>query len=114
MFFRDFLWMSFLVKLFLKKKKIRFWKGGGRDLIELMEKIGWLIVENCWVLVFGKFGLWVWWRKVDWLFMCKDKCSFDLDKDFIIGLNDYFGDICFDRDYFKLVFVEIDVNIFVL
>lgn len=53
MFFRDFLWMSFLVKLFLKKKKIRFWKGGGRDLIELMEKIGWLIVENCWVLVFG-------------------------------------------------------------
>lgn len=33
--------------------------------------------------------------------MRKDKCSSDPDKDFIIGLNDYFGDICFDREYYN-------------
>ena len=42
--------------------------------------------------------------------MRKDKCRSDPDKDFIIGLNDYFGDICFDREYSKPVLAEIEVN----
>lgn len=42
--------------------------------------------------------------------MRKDKCSSDPDKDFINGLNGYFGDICFDREYSKPVLAEIDVN----
>ena len=42
--------------------------------------------------------------------MRKDKCSSIPDKDFIIGLNHYFGDICFAREYSKPVVAEIDVN----
>ena len=107
---RDPPWMSPLVKSLLKKKKTRSRKGGGRDLTELTEKIGRLIAENRRALASGKLGSRAWWRKVDRLSMRKDKCSSDPDKDFIIGLNDYFGDICFDRDYSKPVLAEIDVN----
>ena len=99
---RDPPWMSPLVKSLLKKKKTRSQKGGGRDLTELTEKIGRLIAENRRALASGKLGSRAWWRK--------DKCSSDPDKDFIIGLNDYFGDICFDREYSKPVLAEIDVN----
>ncbi|XP_022783347.1 uncharacterized protein LOC111324117 [Stylophora pistillata] len=42
--------------------------------------------------------------------MRKDKSSCEPDKDFIIGLNDYFGDICFDREYSEPVPAEIDAN----
>ena len=107
---RDPPWMSPLVKSLLKKKKTRSRKGGGRDLTELTEKIGRLIAENRRALASGKLGSRAWWRKVDRLSMRKDKCSSDPDKDFIIGLNDYFGDICFDREYSKPVPAEIDVN----
>ena len=98
------------MKSLLKKKKTRSRKGGGRDLTELTEKIGRLIAENRRALASGKLGSRAWWRKVDRLSMRKDKCSSDPDKDFIIGLNDYFGDICFDREYSKPVPAEIDVN----
>ena len=107
---RDPPWMSPLVKSLLKKKKTRSRNGGGRDLTELTEKIGRLIAENRRALASGKLGSRAWWRKVDRLSMRKDKCSSDPDNDFIFGLNDYFGDICFDREYSKPVPAEIDVN----
>ncbi|PFX12862.1 hypothetical protein AWC38_SpisGene23110 [Stylophora pistillata] len=106
---RDPPWMSPLVKSLLKKKP-RSRKGGGRDLAELTEKIGRLIAENRRALASGKLGSLAWWRKVDRLSMRRDKSRCEPDKDFIICLDDYFGDICFDREYSEPVPAEIDAN----
>ncbi|KAK2550344.1 hypothetical protein P5673_029044 [Acropora cervicornis] len=72
---RDPLWITSLVKYLLTKKEIAAEKGHVHKVEDLSSKVFKLIGEN---------------RK-NW------------EKEFLAGLNDYFGDLCNDENYVKPV-----------
>ena len=100
--------MSPLVKALLKKKARR--NRLGHNIDELKDKIGQIITQNRRAPASGKLGSRALWRKVDQLFHRRDKSATNLDQKFIEGLNDYFGELCFDNNYIRPTPVTIENN----
>ena len=49
-----------------------------------------------------------WWKNVDILSHRRNRAHIILDNEFKENLNDYFGELCWDRDYEQSTLMEID------
>ena len=106
------MWMTPLVQVLLKKRARLTVRGvEGDSLILLTARIGKIILENRMALASGKKGSWAWWKNIDVLTHRKDNCNLYISyKDFIHGLNTYFGRLCYDKDYIEPTLIEISDN----
>ena len=106
---RDPPWITPLVKYLLRKKKRAGDKGDVHKVGDLSSKVYKLIGENRknWGKN-GAQGSLHWWRRVDNITLRKQKSHPYLENEFLVGLNDYFGDLCNDENYVKPVPLEVN------
>ena len=104
---RDPPWITPLVKYLMKKRS----KAISSKVHELSARISTIIGENRknWGKL-DKIGSQHWWRKVDNLSQRKQNLSLILDKEILIGLNQYF-DLCFDDQYLEPTFMDINESV---
>ena len=108
---RDPPWITPLVKYLLRKKRAAN-KGHVQKVEDFSSKLYKLIGENR--KTWGKNGAQGslhWWRRVDKITLRKEKLQPCLEKEFVAGLNDYFGDLCNDKNYVKPVPLRVNPKI---
>ena len=95
---RDPAWITPLVKVLLKKRnKLQIKNPDSAN--EISKRIAQQIKENRKALTTHKTGSGMWWKNVDKLSNRKDRTNFNYEQSFIHNLNNYFGELCHDKEY---------------
>ena len=101
---RDPVWMSPLVKCMLRTKSRISLKN--KERLSLFNKrISEVITENR--RKSAVIGSGDWWRGVDTLSQRRRSSSINLENNFLVRLNDYFANLCYDDSYVRPIDMDI-------
>ena len=90
-----------------EKKQPRLNAEARMDAQLITERTNAIVTENRTSLASGKMGSKAWWKKVDALSKRKERSNPRSDEDSVRERNHYFANLCHNKDYIRLIPMDI-------